>query len=417
VNTAARLVHRLPDRLDWYTLRALLAPLLLALCVLLLAQILERLLRLFELAAATGASPLLVLEMIASLVPHYLGLALPAAFFAAIFMSTARIGDDNELDAMLATGRSITRMAVPYFLVALTLVVFNLYLFGFLQPLTRYGYNVTVHEARNTGWDARLEANRFVTVKDGYTLAAGSVAADGRTLGQVFVERHDARGEEIVTAEAGLLVPSAAGDSLLLELSNGLIIARSGDGITRSSRFSTGRINEDFTAAPPPYRARGESENTRRQSAKACRQCVRELTLPELRVDAPAYLAQGITPSQRAGEFHGRLARSVLPLLLPLLALPLGMAAKRGRRAPGTVFAVLAMLALDQALQFGESLAETGRAVAWLSVWLPVALFGALGLWLFRSSLQWPGDNPVMRAVSAIEGAFDGLQRRRKAGK
>ncbi len=93
--------------------------------------------------------------MVSSLVPHYLGLALPAAFFAAIFMSVARIGDDNELDAMLATGRSIARMAVPYFIVAAALVGFNFYLYGFLQPLTRYGYNVQVHEARHTGWNAR----------------------------------------------------------------------------------------------------------------------------------------------------------------------------------------------------------------------------------------------------------------------
>ena len=58
------------------------------------------------------------------------------------------------------------------------------------------------------------------------------------------------------------------------------------------------------------------------------------------------------------------------------------------------------MLALNQSLQFGESLAETGRAMAQVSVWVPVVLFGVLGIWLFRSSLQWPGDNPVMRAVS-----------------
>jgi lipopolysaccharide export system permease protein len=401
VTSAARPADWLPDRLDAYTLRALLGPLVLALCVLLMAQILERLLRLFELAAATGASSLLVLRMIALLLPHYLGLALPAAFFAAIFMATARIGDDNELDAMLATGRSITRIAVPFFFVALVLAGFNLYLFGYLQPLTRYGYNATAHQARHTGWDARLEANRFVTVKDGYTLAASSVGADGRTLGQVFVERHDERGEQIVTAQSGRLVPSADGATLLLELSNGLIVGSRPDDAVTIARFATGRINEDFTLAPPPFRSRIEN--------------VRQLTLPELRVSSPLYDEAGITAAQRAGEWHGRLARSLMPLLLPLLALPLGMAAKRGRRAPGTVFAVLALLTLNQALQFGESLAEAGRVAAWLAVWLPVLLFGMLGLWLFRSSLQWPGDNPVMRAVSAIESAFEGLQRRRKA--
>ncbi len=179
------LVHRVPDRLDGYTLRALIGPLLLALGVLLLAQLLTRLLRLFDLAAATGASPWLVAKMVGTLVPYYLGFAVPAAFFAAIFMSVARIGDDNELDVMLATGRSIARLAVPYFMVALVLVGFNFYLFGYLQPLTRYGYNVYAHDARQAGWNARMEDNRFVSVQHGYTLGAdkrrtGWSAADRR---------------------------------------------------------------------------------------------------------------------------------------------------------------------------------------------------------------------------------------------
>ncbi len=403
MSAAPHLARRVPDRLDLYTLRALLGPLLLALCVLLVAMMLWRLLRLFELAAATGASPWLVLKMIGSLLPHYLGLALPAAFFAAIFMSTARIGDDNELDAMLATGRSITRMALPYFAVALALAAFNVLLFGYLQPETRYGYNVTVHQARNTGWDARLGADRFISVRDGYTLAADSVGPDGRTLGGVFVERHDATGEEVITARSGRLVPSPDGTSLLLDLSDGLILLGQPDGAVKTVQISTGRINEDFTAVPPPYRARGKDE--------------RELTLPELRIQSAAYEAEDTTAAERAGEFHGRLARIGLPLLLPLLALPLGMAAKRGRRAPGTVFAVLALLTLDQVLQLGESMAENGRVAAPLAVWVPMLLFAVLGVWLFRSSLQWPGDNPVMRAVAAIEGAFEGVQKRRKATK
>jgi lipopolysaccharide export system permease protein len=401
VNAAPALRHRLPDRLDWYTLRSLFGPLLMCLCVLLLAQILERLLRLFDMAAATGASVWLVLQMAGTLVPHYLGMAVPAAFFAAIFMAVARVGDDNELDAMLATGRSITRMAAPYFLVALALCLFNFYLFGFLQPLTRYGYHLAAHNATQAGWDARMEDNRFVTVRRGYTLGADSVGVDGRQLTGVFVERRGDDGEEVITAERGRLVPSADGTRLLLDLTNGVILRDQPDGTVRTVQFAQGRINEDFTAVPPPFRSRGES--------------VRELTLPELQRAPPSAYAQDISDSQRHGEFHGRLARTLLPLLLPLLALPLGMAAKRGRRAPGTVFATLALLALNQALQFGESMAETGRAPAALAVWLPVVLFGAFGIWLFRSSLQWPGDNPVMRAVGSIEAAFEGVQRRRKA--
>jgi len=397
--TATRFKHRFPDRLDWYTLQALIGPLLLALMVLLVAQLLERLLRLFEMAAATGASVMTVLKIVATLVPHYMGMALPASFFAAIFMAVARIGDDNELDAMLATGRSITRMSAPYFLVAVLLSAFSLYLFGFLQPLMRYGYNVEVHTAMYSGWNARMEDNRFVSVRQGFSLGADDVGPDGRQLRGVFVERREGDKEDVITAQRGRLVSSRDGKRLLLELTDGLIVSDLADGRVRLLNFATGRINEDFTVVPPPYRVRGKS--------------VRELTLTELwhgRLPPDSELK----PSQLAGEMHGRLARTVLPLLLPLLALPLGMAAKRGRRAPGTVFAAVALLALNQALQFGESMAESGRAQALISVWTPVLLFAVLGVWLFRGSLQWPGDNPVMRAVSAIESGFEGIKRRRK---
>jgi lipopolysaccharide export system permease protein len=391
----------LPDRLDLYTLRSLAGPLFLSLGVLLLAQLLERLLRLFDMAASTGAGLDVVLRMAAALVPHYLGLAIPTAFFAAIFMTIARFGDDSELDVMLSTGRSITRVAMPYFAVALVLCAFNLYLFGYLQPVSRYGYRVAAHEAVQARWDGRLEDRRFIGAGHGFTLTADRVDGDGHGLQGVFVERRTPAGEEVVTAPAGRLVPSPSG--LLLELENGLILRDQDGGGVSTLRFTQGRINDDFSA-PPPYRARGDS--------------VRELTLPELwRGELLENLDEQKQARKRAGEFHGRLTRVFLPPLLPLLALPLGMAAKRGRRAPGVVFAAFALLALNHALQFGESLAESGRATAYLAVWAPYLVFGVLGIWLFHSSLRWPGDNPVMRTVNAIENSLEGFSRKHKRGK
>lgn len=387
-----------PDRLDLYTLRHLAGPFAFALATLLLAQLLERLLRLFDLAAASGAALSTVFVMAGNLVPHYLGLALPTAFTAGIFMAVARMGDDNELDVMLATGRSIARVASPYFAVALALSAFNLYLYGFLQPQSRYGYHVAVHEALQSGWDARVEENRFVSAGQGFTLSANAVAGDGRTLHGVFVQRRRDGVEEITTAQHGRLVPSPEGRRLLLELDDGTTVREGGDQSVSLLHFKHGLINADFTPAPPPFRARGNS--------------VRELTLPELWQHLQGGESE-LSPDELTGEFHGRLARSLVLPLLPLLALPLGMAAKRGRRAPGVVFAVFILLALNHSLQFGESLAESGRAAA-SAVWIPLIVFGALSAWLFRSSLAWPGDNPVMRAFAVIESGFEGVSRKRK---
>lgn len=396
VSALGRLV---PDRLDGYTLRLFAAPLAFALATLLLAQMLERLLRLFDLAASTGADLTAVMRMAGNLLPHYLGLAIPTAFTAAIFMAVARLGDNSELDVMLGTGRSIVRIAMPYFGVAVLLCGFNFYLFGYLQPISRYDYRVAVNDALHAGWDARVEDNRFVNAGQGFRLSAAKVGADGRTLEGVFVQRRINGDEEITTAKRGLLKPSEDGHRLLLELGDGTVVRESADKTTSYLRFEQGLINADFTPTPPAFRARGDS--------------VRELTLRELWDALNGRGVERDIPRRKlAGEFHGRLARSLLLPLLPLLALPLGMASKRGKRAPGVVFACLALLMLNHALQFGESLAESGRAAAAVAVWLPLFVFAVFVSWLFRGSLAWPGDNPVTRAIGVIESGFEGFGRR-----
>ena len=376
------------DRLDRYALRLIAGPLALSLVALLLAQLLERLLRLFDLAASAGAPPSSVLVMASTLVPHYLGLALPMAFTAAIFMAVARMGDDNELDVMLVAGRSIGRIAAPYFMLALMLSVFSVYLYGQLQPLARYGYHVAVNQVLQTGWDARVEENHFLDIGQGVTFTADVIEPDGRGLRGVFMERRGSHSEQILTAARGRIVPTPEG--LQLKLEDGLVVNENDHKASLSiSRFETGFSANDFTPKPEPLEARGAS--------------VRERTLAELWRDM--HLEGGET--KPAAEFHSRLARALIFPFLPLLAMPLGMASKRGRRAPGVIFGVLALLAIDHALQLGESLADTGRLPAAAAVWVPYAVFVGLSLWIFRGSLAWPGDNPVLRAVVAVEGLID----------
>ena len=390
------------DRLDRYALRLLAGPLGMALAALLLAQLLERLLRLFDLAASARAAPSSVLWMAANLVPHYLGLALPMAFTAAIFAAAARLSDDNELDVMLTSGRSISRLAAPYFLVGLLLSLFSLYLIGYLQPLARYGYHVAVYRVLQTPWDARVEENSFIKVGPGRIFSADAVEDDGHGLRGVFIERRGPDGEEVLTAARGRLERAPEGGHRVLSLEDGLVVrehqAAAASGPTLSvTRFADGVIDQDVSQESSNFPVRGKG--------------VTERTLPELwgEMQPGAYLKES------AAEFHGRLARALIFPFLPLLALPLGIASKRGRRTPGVVFATLALLALDHALQFGESLAKVGRVPAAASAWTPFAWFAVLSLWIFRSSLAWPGDNPVSRAVVATEGLLErALPRRRK---
>lgn len=382
-----------------YVLGQLVRPLTVSLGTVLIALLLERLLRLFDIVAASGSAFEPVLLMVANLLPHYLGLALPAAFFASIFMVVAKLGEDNELDALLASGRSIFEITLPFLIVSAVLSVFCLYLFGFLQPHSRYRYHVVRYDALHAGWNAQVQENVFADAGRGFVLTADGVDGTGRKLQRVFI-RHSANGlDEVTTAETGELVPSAGGKELVLLLQKGHIVREDQSGLIENIAFENGVAHENFDIDTPPFRPRGDSE--------------RELTLPELW--AGLHSAQpALKPSELAGEMHARLVRSLSLPLLPLLAVPLGMASKRGRRAPGVVIACLMLLLLQQGVQIGESLAEAGKVAAIPAVWGPMAVFSAFSIWLFRSSLNSPGENPVTRAVSTMEGLIGGINIRRK---
>lgn len=375
--------------LDRYLLRQLVASLLVCLGTVLIALLLERLLRLFDILAQNNQALPAVAKLIACLVPHYLGLALPAAFFVALFMVIAKLSDENELDAYLAGGLSIARLTRPFLLAAIVLSVLSIGLFGNLQPYARYTYRAVLHTALNAGWDARLQSSTFASPGRGYTLMADAVDESGRQLQRVFVHRLVDGEDQVTTSETGSLLPSADGKQLTLTLDNGDHLRRERDGQWLFAGFHQLSTSTEFSPDAPPFGPRGRNE--------------RELTLRELMQGGIAGLETTPPATKLSGELHGRLARIAALLLLPLLAIPLGMSTKRGKRTGGLIVAAVLMLLFNNILQLGESLTESGKVSAWLGVWGPTLAFAALTGWLFSQSLERPGDNPVSRGLAWLD--------------
>jgi len=98
---------------------------------------------------------------------------------------------------------------------------------------------------------------------------------------------------------------------------------------------------------------------------------------------------------EQARPIYARLARSFALLLLPLLALPLGLSAKRGGRAPGIIIAALLLLAFQHMIGLGQSLASSGRANPATAVGLPFVIFAILCIGTFFTSRKRPGETPI----------------------
>jgi lipopolysaccharide export system permease protein len=387
--------------LDRYVLAKTLWPLVATAGVALLALLLERSVRLMDLLVNKGGPLYLMLRMLANLIPHYLGMAMPAAFFIGVLLAAMRMTSDSETDVINASGVSLQRVLAPIIALAVLLVFVGAALFGFLQPHTRYGYRALVHLATETAWNAAVEQGAFFTGFGGTTLMADDIHDGGRRLSGIFVhQRADDGTITTTTAASGTVFRSRADMRLILSLEQGVRVTTGAGGKQQILSFESLDLPLEMALDIDPPEGRGEESE-------------RELTLPEL-MSAPRLPGGELEPSEIDAEIHARLVQILNPLCLPFLAFAIGVAGRRTSRGAAFSVAIAIIVVYHHVLQFGEELADAGEVPPELALWGPFFALFALSVWMFRAAALRPGYNPfvnVLGLVDRVSGSLRALVR------
>ncbi|MGE4528040.1 MAG: LptF/LptG family permease [Rhodospirillaceae bacterium] len=377
-------------RIDRYLLTELSKRLAVALAVVLISLVMERLLRLFDLVSMKGGPLDLVWRMVLMLLPHYLGLALPAGFFVSIVLVVSRLNQDSEFDALLAGGISPFRFSLPFFGAALALTGLSIGLYGYAQPYTRYDYRAIHYLVMNIPWAARIPELSFSRVDKDATVSVDRVSETGRELSGVFIHMQQNGRDVTVTARTGTLLFGPGNAYYRLRLFDGVRLEVREAGAPTVTRFDDVMLQRDFATTVAPFRARGND--------------VRELSLGELaRGDRAA--RGGWTKSEARAELHARLIRAFALPFLPLLAIPLALAAKRSRKSVGIAVGAVVLVLYHYVLQTLQGLAASERLqVGWM--WLSLAVFAGLSCLLFRHVQRNPGENPLDVPLAVLDDAL-----------
>jgi len=104
---------------------------------------------------------------------------------------------------------------------------------------------------------------------------------------------------------------------------------------------------------------------------------------------------------------HGRLVQAASVAVLPLLAVPMGIAAKRRRRGAGMVLAAVVLVLFHHVLQVGQGLVELGRVGPAIGSWLPLSVLAAVAGWMLFQMNERPGRGPLDGALGAIDRSID----------
>lgn len=362
-----------------YLVRETGKPLLFSMLITLGALVLERTLRLLEILSSHGGPLELVFQLTINLLPHYLGLALPATFFISLFVVVAKFDANNELASISGVGISLYRIARPLVLIGLLFAFISVALFGFIQPYSRYLYREIIHVVTSTMWNATLNDRVFAKLGDGLTIYADEVDATGRRLTGIFIREAGHDSEIVTTAAQGALQVNDAHTRLQLVLRDGARTTFKAGARGQTVNFAEVTLGRDFAFDAAPFRPRGKDS--------------RELTLVELWQMFSA-LPESLARAELEAEFHTRLVRAFSLPLLPFLAMSMGTAAKRASRSIGVAVGGLILVLYHHVIQLGGSLVERGVLSPTVALWLPFLLFAGLCLGTFHRTNASPGGNP-----------------------
>jgi lipopolysaccharide export system permease protein len=346
--------------------------------VALIALLLERSLRVIDLIGPSDHLLDFSVRMLINLMPHYFGIALPAAFFGGILLTFNQLKRSNELDVLNAAGIGLHQLAKPVFGMAIIISAAAFVLFGYLQPHGRYQYRFFVHQAAQSSLAAALEVGTFIH-SDTSTFYVEDASRGIENLGKIFVLEEAENGSQNITMAAkGFLRVTEDEQELVLTARDGQRVEVGSDG-GPSSLLSFKEIFWSVASIEKTqFRRRGADE--------------RELTIMEI-WNARASPPDSIDPAGLSAEFHGRLANVINILILPLMAIPLALGGGRGGQVYGVAIGLIILVVYQQLLQFGEAVASSGAVSPWYGIWGLVAGFLVISLALFlRVAFRVAGD-------------------------
>jgi lipopolysaccharide export system permease protein len=367
--------------IDRYLARTIAIPLLGTLILAAMLLVLDKMMRLFDFVVTAGGPVSVVWRMLANLLPEYFGLGIPIGLMLGILLAFRKLALSSELDALRGIGVGFGRLLrVPY-LYAGALMLLNLAIVGYVQPISNYRYEGLRFDLRSGALGASIKVGEFNRLGRRLTLRIESSEANGTRLRGIFIQVDDSSGMSVAaTAASGRFLSTDEADTILFRLRNGRLVQQ-------SPKFAAPRTlsfeSYDLPINLPQvdrFRRRGHEHD--------------ELTLVELFNEGYGG-ASGPEVLAAQANFHFRIVEVVMMAMLPLLALALAVPPKRSASSVGIFVGIVIVVAYHKVNQYAEAVAASGAVNPIIALWVPLFLLSALIWWMYNVLAHQPGGQPI----------------------
>ena len=314
---------------------------------------------------ALDVPALSILKVVMLYSPTCISYALPVALLFATAYTLGSLYARNELVAVFCSGNSLASFVAPLMVLGL---LFSVSTFFFQDNVVLKSYREKVLYSRSLlGQNVSLSnSNLAVIAKDGRVVYRAEYYDDASLgLSGLSIVERDAQGEPLARTEA----VSARWDGNGWELSQVRRFVRAADGKWTETSF--GRYTDpDFDEEPSTFRSQKLDAN--------------EMSVGQLAAHV-AFLKRAGLPYQGAlAERHKRFAFSFAPFIVIFISAALGGRFRKNVLLMSLLSSLLVATGYYVTQMITMLMARTGVIPPALGAWLPLAVFGALGLVMFR---------------------------------
>ncbi len=344
--------------------------------------------QILEMVVRNSSSFVTVLQVFLFTLPNIFLLSIPMAVLVGVLLGLSRLAADSEITAMRASG-----FGIWYFVRVASVIAFlgtGLGLVNSLYLGPRANQAILDLQKSLESSQASFEIQPRVFYEDFkntvlyvQNVRSGAGASHWQRL--FIADVTDPTSPNLTTAESATVAQDGArnGQGMLIQLRNGTQHDMVAD--------QPGQYNiTAFTLTDRPLTFSPQSEVS-----------LGRLDTPIFALDNHELwqLSHGADGKRYLIELHRRFAYPVACLVLMLIGVPLGTAARRGGKSGGMVFTILLVLVYYLLSDIGLAWAKQGRLPAAIGVWLANFIFAAAGLFLLS---QLATGGAVLSSVTAL---------------
>ncbi len=338
-----------------------------ALGVLTFVMLLGNTIKIADMVINKGVDLYSVAKLFLFMIPYLLTYTLPIAILAATLLALGRISNDNEIVAIRSSGVNLFSLILPLLVIGIILSLIMTVFNDRVIPYARYAAKKTLMEVGIKSPTAALEPGVFINAFQKYIVFIYSIDHNKMNNVRIYEPQGEDKPARTIIAKKGEFIAIPDKGMIKLKLMDGTSDEPDPSNPTNFYKlnFKTYFMTLNLSQA---------------QDKDQVKKKTKDMTIQELKDEARRLKKDGIDPSPLFVEINKKVALAFSCFVFILLGSSLAIVTRRREKSINFGMAFIIAGAYYLLLLGSEALSLQGHIPPQIAMWIPNAIFAAIGV-------------------------------------